>query len=185
MARLVYSTIASVDGFVADRHGRFDWAEPDEELHGAANDLARPIGTYLLGRRMYEVLRIWDALPIDGEPDEIAEYAALWRGSDKVVYSGTLDGVSTARTHLERSFDPDAVAALARDAAKDVSIGGPTLAATALRAGIVDELQLIRVPRVVGGGTAVLPPDLDLRLELLEDRRFRSGATLTRYAIAR
>ena len=180
---LTYSAITSLDGYVADRDGRWDWSVPDEEVHAAVNDQERSVGTYLLGRRMYEVLVAWETMPTEGEPAAIGDYAGIWRAMDKVVYSGTLAGVSSARTRIERSFDPEAVRALVAAAPADVSIGGPTLAAQALRAGLVAEIRLFVSPAVVGGGTAALPDDLRLDLDLLDTRRFANGVVHLRYAV--
>jgi dihydrofolate reductase len=180
---LTYTAITSLDGYVADRSGSFGWSTPDEEVHGAVNDLERPVGTYLLGRRMYEVLSAWETMPTEGEPAEIADYAAIWRGLDKVVYSTTLAEVSTARTRIERSFDPAAVRALVEGSGADVSVAGPELAGHALRAGLVGEVRLFVSPVVVGGGTPAWPADLDLRLELLDERRFGNGVVHLRYRV--
>lgn len=181
MGRLVYSAIASLDGYVVDAAGSFAWAAPDEEVHAYVNDLERLIGTYLYGRRIYEVMRYWET----NEPDHPVErdFTELWRAADKVVYSTTLDAVATARTRLERMFDPAAVGALKAGAERDVSIGGPTLAASALRAGLVDECHLFVVPVVVGGGTAWLPDGLHAELALRGERRFASGFVHLHYAL--
>ena len=171
MAKLIYSTISSLDGYVADEDGGFDWAAPDEEVHAFVNDLERPIGTYLYGRRMYEVMSVWETM--DTEPEESAEvrdYANVWRAADKIVYSTTLTAPSTPRTRIEHNFAADAVRPLKAEATRDISIGGPTLAAHALRAGLVDDCQFFLNPVVVGGGTPSLPAGLHLRLELLEQR---------------
>jgi dihydrofolate reductase len=184
LARLIYSAIQSVDGYVADRDGRFDWAEPDEELHTFANDLDRAVGTHLYGRRMYEVLVAWETMhEVPNQPAYISDYAAIWRAADKVVYSSTLDAPSSERTRIERSFDPDAVRGMKEDAERDLAIGGPTLAAQAFEAGLVDECQLILAPDVVGGGTRSLPDDVVLRLELLDEQRFTSGFVFLRYRV--
>ena len=180
---LVYTAITSLDGYVADRAGRWDWSVPDEAVHAAVNELERPTGTYLLGRRMYEVLAVWETMPTEGEPAVIGDYAAIWRAADKVVHSTTVDTVSTARTRLVRSFEPEAVRALVAGSAADVGIGGPDLAAQALRAGLVGEIRLFVNPVVVGGGTAALPEDVTVRLERVETREFPNGAVLLRYAV--
>jgi dihydrofolate reductase len=184
MARLIYSAIASLDGYVADEDGRFDWSAPDEEVHAFVNDQERPIGTYLYGRRMYDVMAVWQTMP-DGpdEPPAIHDYAAIWRAADKVVYSRTLEAPRTPRTRIEREFDAGAVRALKEAAAADLSIGGPALAAEALRAGLVDEVHLFLSPVVVGGGNAALPNGLRVRLELLDERRFGNGVVHVAYAI--
>ena len=183
MSRLVYSAIASLDGYVVDAEGSFEWAAPDAELHAAVNEVERPIGTYLLGRRMYEVLSVWDTIE-DDEP-VVRDFAQIWRGTDKVVYSTTLDRVTTARTRLEPRFDPVEVRRLADAAEHDVSIGGPTLAAHALRAGIVDRLNLYLHPVVVGGGTPALPDGVHLELRLRSERRFAGGAVHLAYDVRR
>ena len=184
MARLLYTTIASLDGYVADSTGGFRWAAPDAEVHAFVNDLERDVGTYLCGRRLYEVMTYWETAPTGGDGIE-HDYARIWQAADKVVYSRTLDDVSSRRTTLERDFDPAAVARFVAGAERDVSVGGPTLAAQALHAGIVDEIALIRVPVVVGGGTASLPDGIRLDLDLLDSRRFAGGTTYARYAVRR
>jgi dihydrofolate reductase len=183
MARLIYSVIASLDGYVADASGDFDWAAPDEEVHAFVNDLERPVGAYLYGRRMYETMAVWETMPLTGEPDVVRDFAKIWRAADKIVYSRTLRAVSTDRTRLERELDADAIGRMKAAADGDVSVGGPGLAAHALRAGIVDELHLFVTPVVVGGGTRSLPEDLHLELDLLDERRFGSGTVYLRYAV--
>jgi dihydrofolate reductase len=184
MAKLVYTMLASLDGYVADERGEFGWAEPDEEVHRFANDLERPVGTYLYGRRMYEVMAVWDdPAMLAAAPAYIREFGELWRAADKIVYSATLVDVHTGSTRIERGFDPDAVRRLKEAAEDDISVGGPHLAGQALRAGLVDELGLLAVPAVVGGGTPWLPPDVRLRLDLLEERRFASGVVYLRYGV--
>jgi dihydrofolate reductase len=182
MAKLIYSAITSLDGYIADEDGNFDWAAPDEEVHRFVNDLERPVGTYLYGRRMYEVMIAWETIPTDGDqPPSMGDFARLWRAADKVVYSTTLPSVSTARTRLERAFDPDAVRRLKASADADLSVGGPRLAAHAFRAGLVDECHLFLTPILVGGGTRALPDKLRLELELLDERRFGGGVVHLRY----
>jgi dihydrofolate reductase len=184
MANLIYSAIASLDGFTADGNGDFDWAVPDEEVHAFVNDRERPIGTYLYGRRMYETMVYWETAAMgDDQPAVVREYARIWQAADKVVYSSTLDAVSSARTRLEREFDPDAVRRLKKAAARDVTVGGPGLAAHALAAGLVDECHLFLNPVVVGGGTRALPAGLHLELELLDERRFGNGVVYLRYRV--
>jgi len=186
MGLLVYTTIASLDGYVNDTTGGFDWAAPDPEVHAFVNDLERDVGTYLCGRRLYETMVYWETAPTDGPGDAVAQdYARIWQAADKVVHSRTLTAVTSARTRLERDFDPAAAAVLVRESDRDVSIGGPTLAAEALRAGIVDELRLLTVPAVVGGGTRALPDGIRLDLTLLDARRFAGGTTYARYAVRR
>lgn len=182
MASLIYSTIASLDGFIADEDGKFDWAAPDEEVHAFINDLARPVGTYLLGRRMYEVLAYWDAPPaLDEQPSSVQEFAEVWRAADKVVYSRTLETARTARTRIEREFDTDAVRQLKAQSNHDLAVGGPDLAAQAVRAGLVDEYQLFVVPVVVGAGKQALPHAGRIELELVDERRFRNGTVFLHY----
>ena len=185
MARLIYSAIASLDGYIEDEDGKFDWAAPGEEVHGFVNELERPIGTYLYGRRLYEVMAGWDTAHAlsDGKP-VTRDFAEIWQAADKVVYSRRLEAVATARTRLERDFDPDAVRQLKAKAARDLTVGGPELAAEALAAGLVDELHLFVTPVVVGGGTKALPGGLRLELELLDERRFRSGVVHLHYRVA-
>ena len=183
MAKLIYSAIASLDGYTADSFGDFDWAAPDEEVHGFVNDLERPVGTYLYGRRMYETMRFWETAATDDEPPVMGDYATIWRAAEKVVYSSSLDAVGTARTRLERTFDPDAVRQLKEAAERDLTVGGPGLAAHALHAGLVDECHLFLNPVVVGGGTRALPAGLQLGLELLDDRRFGNGVVYLRYRV--
>jgi dihydrofolate reductase len=183
MGKLVYSAIASLDGYVADADGNFSWSRPDEEVHAFVNDLVRPIGTHLYGRRMYEVLVAWETMDTAGEPAVIGDFAEIWHAADKVVYSKTLESVSSAKTRLEREFDPEAVREMKDAAARDLSIGGPELAALALRAGLVDELHLFLSPIVIGGGTQALPDDLRLELELLDEHRFGNGVVHLRYRI--
>ena len=176
MAKLIYAAITSLDGFVADEHGNFDWAAPDDEVHAAVNDVASTVGTYLFGRRMYEVMAVWEdpAIVVD-QPPVMHDFAQLWHSADKVVYSTTLNAAPTARTRLERTFDVRAVQELKASAERDLAVGGPGLAAHALRAGLVDECHLFLNPVVVGGGTRSLPADVHITLELLHVRRFASG----------
>jgi dihydrofolate reductase len=182
VGKLIYSAIASLDGYVEDEQGKFDWSAPDEEVHSFVNDLERPVGTYLYGRRMYEVMTFWETLrPPSDEPAVMLEYAEIWRAADKVVYSTTLDSVSSARTRIERSFEPDAVRELKASAERDLSVGGPELAAHALRAGLVDECHLFLSPVVVGGGKPALPAGVKLNLELLDERRFGNGTVHLHY----
>jgi dihydrofolate reductase len=182
MAELIYSAIMSLDGYVADEEGNFDWAEPDDEVHAFVNDLERPIGTYLYGRRMYEVMTYWEtAHTVPDQPPVILDYAQIWQAADKVVYSTTLEEASTARTRIEREFDPDAVRRMKATAERDISIGGPTLAARAIAAGLVDELHLFVAPVVVGGGTRSLPDDVRWDLDLTDERRFGNGVIYLRY----
>ena len=179
MAKLIYSAIASLDGNVADEDGNFDWAAPDEEVHAFVNDLERPVGTYLLGRRMFDVMSAWETLD---EPEPVMQdFARIWRSADKIVYSKTLDAVTTAKTRLERDFDPVALRRLKEQASSDLGIGGPELAAQAFAAGLVDECHLLLTPIVVGGGKPAFPAGLRLRLELLDERRFGNGVVHLHY----
>ena len=182
---LLFSAIASVDGYTADTSGSFDWATPDPEVHAFVNGRQRGIRTYLYGRRMFETMRVWQDLPAPGDPDVVADFADIWRQADKVVFSSTLTGVSTPRTRLVSRFDPQAVRALLAEAPGDVSIGGPTLAAEAFQAGLVDEVELFLVPVAVGGGTPALPTNVFLQLRLLEQRAFTGGTVHLRYRVNR
>ena len=182
MASLIYSAIGSLDGYIADEHGTFDWAAPDEEVHGFVNDLARPVGTYLLGRRMYDVLAYWDDPPaLEEQPSVMQEFAEIWRASDKVVYSRTLESARTARTRIEREFDAEAVRQLKAQSERDLAVGGPDLAAQAIEASLVDEYQLFVVPVVVGAGTQALPRGRRIELQLVDERRFGNGTVFLRY----
>jgi dihydrofolate reductase len=182
MARLIYSAITSLDGYVADEDGNFDWAAPDEEVHRFVNELERPVGAYLYGRRMYEVMAFWEtADTVADKPTAMQDFAAIWQAADKIVYSKTLETASSARTLIERDFDPEAVRQMKASAESDISMGGPGLAAQAMRAGLVDELHLFLNPVVVGGGTPALPDDVRLQLELLGQRRFVSGVVHLHY----
>ena len=184
MAKLIYSALTSLDGYVADENGGFDWAAPDEEVHAFVNDLEREAGTYLYGRRMYDVMAFWETAHTrtDASPAS-RDYTRIWQAADKVVYSTTLTAVSSARTRLERRFDPDAVAELKSSAERDLSVGGPHLAAQALEAGLVDECRFLVSPVVVGGGNPSLPDRMRLRLELLDERRFGNGVVYLRYGV--
>jgi len=181
MAKLIYSPIASLDGYVADDDGKWGWSVPDNAVHALVNDLARPVGTWLLGRRMYDVLVAWET--IDDEEAEIRDFADIWRAADKVVYSRTLEEPSSARTRIEREFAPEAVTRMKDESERDLSIGGPALAAQALRAGLVDEVQLFLSPIVVGGGNAALPDDVRVPLELLDERRFGNDVVYLQYRV--
>ena len=181
MAKLIYSAISSLDGYVADEDSNFDWAEPDEEVHTAVNDLERQVGTYLYGRRMYEVLVAWETLVLADQPPFIRDYAEIWRATNKIVYSTTMQAVSSARTRIERAFDPEAVRQMKASAGRDLSVGGPHLAARAIEAGLVDEFHLFLTPIVVGGGTRALPDDVRVELELAEERRFGNGVVHLHY----
>jgi dihydrofolate reductase len=182
VARLIYMAITSLDGYVADEDGKYGWAMPDDEVFGFVNDFERPIGTYLYGRRLYEEMTGWETLPQAGQSPLTLDFAQIWRAADKVVFSRSLEAVSTPRTRIERDFDPAAVRQLKASADRDITVGGPVLAAEALRAGLVDECHLIVCPVVVGGGKRSLPSGLRLPLELLAERRFANGAVYLRYA---
>src|ERR687894_2005758 len=182
MAKLIYSAMASLDGYVADEDGNFDWAVPDEGVHAFINDLERPIGTYLYGRRMYETMVGWETDPtlVDQSP-LMRDFAQIWQAADKIVYSKTLETVSTARTRIEWDFDPEAVRQMKALAGRDLIVGGPELAAQAIKAGLVDEWHLFVTPIVVGGGKRSLPDDVRVRLELLDERRFEGGVVHLHY----
>jgi dihydrofolate reductase len=182
MAKLIYSAIASLDGYVADVDGNFDWAVPDEEVHAFINDLERPVGTHLYGRRMYEVMVVWETdLTLADQSPLMRDFAEIWQAADKIVYSKTLETVSSARTRIERDFDPGAVRQMKARAGRDLIVGGPDLAAQAMREGLVDEWHLFIAPTVVGGGKRSLPDNIRLKLELLEERRFGNGMVYLNY----
>jgi dihydrofolate reductase len=182
VATLIYSAIASLDGYIEDRDGRFDWAVPDDEVHGFINDLQRPVGTYLYGRRMYETMAGWETdHTLAAQAQLMRDFAQIWQGADKIVYSTTLENPSTARTRIERDFDPEAVRRLKASGERDLTVGGPDLAGHAFKAGLVDECQLFVAPVVVGGGKQSLPDDVRLELELLDQRRFGNGMVYLRY----
>jgi dihydrofolate reductase len=185
MAKLIYSALASLDGYVEDKQGRFDWAAPDEEVHGFVNDLERPVGTYLYGRRLYETMRYWETVSISGDQHAVArDYAGIWRAAEKIVYSRTLQQPSSARTRIERDFDPAAISRLKESSTRDIAIGGAELAGQAIAAGLVDECHLFLNPILVGGGKPALPDDVRVGLALLAERRFRSGVVHLHYAVA-
>ncbi len=182
MARLVYAVLASLDGYVADEGGNFDWAAPGEEVHRFINRLETSVGTYLYGRRLYEVMAVWQHFPdIEQEPEVIREYADIWQSADKIVYSETLAAVTTPKTRLERTFDPHSVRAMVAAQEQNVSIGGPTLASHALRAGIVDDVHLFIVPHIVGGGTSCWPSGTRLALDLVQQDQFSDGTVHLHY----
>jgi dihydrofolate reductase len=184
MAKLIYSAITSLDGYVADDAGTFNWSVPDDEVHAFVNDLERSVGTYLYGRRMYEVMVAWeDPDTFADQPPVIREYAELWQAADKIVYSKTLAAVSSSRTRIERDFNAEAIREMKSRAARDLSVGGPELAAQAIEAGLVDELHLFLSPIVVGGGTPSLPDGMRLELELLSERRFGNGVVQLHYRV--
>jgi dihydrofolate reductase len=182
MAKLIYTGIMSLDGYTADAAGKFDWSMPDEEVHSFVNDLERPVGTYLYGRRMYEVMAVWEDMSLSQAPPFVRDYARIWRAADKFVYSTSLENPSSARTRIERDFDAVAIRALKEASERDMSIGGTVLAAQAIKAGLVDEFGLFLTPVVVGGGKQFLPDGVAMTLELLDERRFSNGVVYLRYA---
>jgi dihydrofolate reductase len=185
MAKLVYSAITSLDGYVADENGKFDWAAPSDEVHAFVNDLERSVGTYLYGRRMYEVMRFWETAPTSADqPSVMRDYAEIWQAAEKIVYSTTLEDVSSARTRIERDFDSDALRQLKASAERDITVGGPDLAAQAIKTGLVDEYHLFLTPVLVGGGNHFLPGGVRANLELLDERRFGNGVVHLHYATA-
>jgi dihydrofolate reductase len=182
MAKLIYSAITSLDGYVADENGNFAWSAPDEEVHAFVNDLERQVGTYLYGRRMYDVMVYWETPLTDQSPVE-QDYARIWQAADKVVYSRSLEAVTSARTRVETDFKPEAVRQMKSSALQDISVAGPNLAGQAIKAGLVDECHLFLNPVVVGGGNPALPSKVRLELELLEEHRFRSGVVHLHYRL--
>jgi dihydrofolate reductase len=186
MAKLIYAAIASLDGYVEDEHGKFDWAVPDEEVHAFVNDLERGVGTYLYGRRMYETMLYWETVGTGPDQREVSSaFAEIWRAAEKIVYSRTLQAVSSERTRIERDFAPDAIRELKQSSDADVTVGGAELAGEAIRAGLVDECQLLLVPIIVGGGKRALPDGVLARLDLLDERRFAGGVVHLRYRVDR
>ena len=184
MAKLIYSMLTSLDGYIEDEHGGFGWAAPDEEVHSYVNELASSFGTYLYGRRMYETMVYWEtAYTAHDQPQFVLDWARRWQAAEKIVYSRTLAEPCTTRTRIEREFDPDAVRRLKANAERDITVNGPELAAHALRAGLVDELQMIVCPVVVGGGKRFFPDGVRSDLELVEERAFRKGVVVLRYAV--
>ena len=183
MAKLIYSAISSLDGYIEDQEGRFDWSEPDQEVHEFINDLERSAGTYLYGRRMYETMAVWETDPaLAAESLRMRDFAQMWQAADKVVYSRTLESVPTARTRIDRDFDAAAVQQLKASAARDILVGGPELAAHAFKAGLVDECDLFVTPIIVGGGKPSLPDGVRLQLELVDERRFGNGTVYLHYS---
>jgi dihydrofolate reductase len=182
MGKLTYAAIASLDGYVEDKEGRFDWARPDEEVHAFVNDLERPLGTYLYGRRMYETMVFWETASAEGdEPAAFRDYAELWRATDKIVFSRTLQTPSSARTRIERELNPDAVRQLKQSSDADIAVGGADLAGQAIAAGLVDECHLFLCPIVVGGGKRAISDGVRAQLELLDEHRFASGVVHLHY----
>jgi dihydrofolate reductase len=183
MAKLIYSAITSLDGYIEDAQGEFAWAEPDEEVHRFFNDLERSVGTYLYGRRMYETMRFWES-PTDvaAQPPYVQDFAEIWQRADKIVYSTTLETAATARTRIEREFDPDAIRRLKAETGHDLTVGGAELAAHAIEAGLVDEYYLLVVPVLVGSGKRALPDShVHVKLVLMDERRFHNGTVFLRY----
>jgi dihydrofolate reductase len=181
MANLIYMAIGSLDGYFEDEQGKFDWAAPDEEVHAFVNDLERPVGTYLYGRRMYETMAYWET--DDDRPPVYQDYAQIWRAAEKIVYSRTLQSVSSERTRIEREFDPVAIKRLKENSRSDIAIGGAELAGQAIAEGLVDECQLFLGPVLVGGGKRALPAGVHAELELLDERRFRNGVAYLHYRL--
>jgi dihydrofolate reductase len=184
MAKLIYSAIASVDGYIEDEQGKFDWAAPGEEVHAFVNDLERPIGTYLYGRRMYETMVYWETVSTGADqPAVIRDFAEIWRAAEKIVYSRTLQSPSSARTRIEHDFDTGAITRLKESTERDITVGGAALAGEAMAAGLVDECHLFCAPIVVGGGKRALPDDVRAQLGLLAERRFQNGFVHLHYAL--
>ena len=182
MAKLIYVSNVSLDGYTEDEHGSFDWTAPDDELFAFITDLVRPVGTYLYGRRMYDTMAPWETDPaLAAQSELMADFANVWQAADKVLYSTTLDAVSTAKTRLERNFDPDSVGDMKALATSDLTVGGANLAAHAFKAGLVDECHLFIVPVLLGGGKPSLPSGTRAELELLDERRFGNGVVYLRY----
>jgi dihydrofolate reductase len=181
MGKLIYSAIASLDGYIADDQGNFDWAAPDEEVHAFVNELERPIATYLYGRRMYEVMVFWETVEASGASPVEEDFAGIWRAADKVVYSTTLEAVSSERTRIERAFDPEAIRKMKAQAEHGIGVGGTDLAAQAIKAGLVDEYQLFLTPIIVGGGKQAIPDDVRVELDLRDVRRFTGGTVYLNY----
>jgi dihydrofolate reductase len=184
MGKLIYTALASLDGYINDGQGAFDWAEPASDVFAFVNELERPQGTYLYGRRLYETMEYWETFQAEPDQPLLADFTKLWQAADKIVYSSTLETVSSARTRIERAFDPEAVRAMKDGAERDLSIGGPTLAVHAFRAGLVDEVRLFAYPVIVGGGTRFFPDQVRVDLELREERRFDNGVVYLRYLVS-
>jgi dihydrofolate reductase len=184
MGNLIYVTNVSLDGYIEDEHGSFDWTAPDDEFFSFITDLVRPVGTYLYGRRLHETMAVWETDPaLAAQSELMADFANVWQAADKVVYSRTLEAVSTARTRVEHDFDPALVRDMKASATSDLTVGGAHLAAHALKAGLVDECHLFIHPVIVGGGKPALPSDTRSELELLDDRRLSNGVVYLRYRI--
>jgi dihydrofolate reductase len=182
MAHLIYSAISSLDGYIEDREGKFDWSMPDEEVHRFINNLVRTTGTHLYGRRMYETMMVWETDPnLAAESALLRDFAEIWQAADKIVYSRTLETISTRKTQLEQTFDPEAIRQLKAAGEHDILIGGPELAAHAFRAGLIDECHLFLIPILLGGGKPALPDGVRMELELLAERRFSNGTVYLHY----
>ncbi len=181
MAKLIFSAITSLDGYIEDDQGEIRWGAPDEEVSSFVNDLERSFGTYLYGRRMYETMVYWETVPAPAEEPHERDFTAIWRAAEKIVYSRSLTTVSSAKTRLERTFDPSMIQEMKASQVRDIVVGGPNLAAQAFRAGLVDECQLFLTPVVLGGGKPAMPSNVRLDLELLSERRFRSGVVFLHY----
>ena len=175
MGKLIYAITTSLDGYVAESNGNFDWAEPSEEVHFAFNEIVRNVGTSLFGRKMYEVMKVWDDIPADGDSEAMNDYVKIWNETSKIIYSTSLVEVTTANTILERSFNAGAVKKQVAESDRDFAIGGPHLAAQAIKAGIVDEYHQIIAPVIIGNGNHWLPKDINIELELIDVRKFENG----------
>ena len=185
MAKLIYAVLSSLDGYFEDEEGRFDWAAPDDEVHAFVNELERPIGTYLYGRRMYETMVFWETVSTEAdEPAVFLDYAEIWRAAEKIVYSRTLQTPTSARTRIEREFEPDAVRQLKLSSTADIAVAGGELAGQAIGVGLVDECHLFLCPVVVGGGKRALPDNVRAQLELLDERRFKNGVVHLHYRVS-
>jgi dihydrofolate reductase len=182
MARLIYTTNMSLDGYIEDRDGKFDWTDPSDEVFQFITNLIRTDGTHLYGRRTYESMMVWETdANLAGQSPLMRDFAQVWQAADKIVYSKTLEAASTRKTNIERNFDPEAIRRLKKSVEQDIHIGGAELAAQAFRAGLIDECCLFIKPIIVGGGKAGLPANVRLQLELLEERRFDNGEVYVRY----
>lgn len=182
MARLLFFAITSLDGYIEDESGDFMWAAPAEDVHAFTNDVIRPVGVHLYGRKMYETMVFWEA---NGDDDPIGrDFATMWRAADKVVFSRTLTAVASERTRLERAFDPSMVRAMKANSPTDISISGPELAAHAFAAGLVDDVHLLLVPTLVGGGKRALPAGARISLALVDEHRFASGFVYLKYQVS-
>ncbi len=184
MAKLIYTAIMSLDGCIADEAGNFDWSAPDEDVHAFVNDLERPVGTYLYGRRLYDVMKFWEDPQQSWSASAVTrDFAQLWQAAEKIVYSRTLQRAETKRTRIERTFLPEIIRQMKVTAESDISVGGSELAAQAFAAGLVDECRLFLAPVIVGGGKPGLPRDLRIGLKLEVERRFPNGVVYVQYAV--